>query len=358
MTLTVTSLSHAGESENRQRFIDRFIAAGSDLRGPAHPSSAASPAYAQLVLALAAGRRSEPLLVLDRETVVARALIAESVAHAGAAALGLFEANLDAISRAGGMIIDAAAEWARTNGRSEIFAPLDVNTWLSYRFLVHSDPLGGPDLYAWEPAQPREYCDLFEQHGFEEAERYHTIGLQHKGDVGLATGLEQTALARAAGERAGYRFQQLESPDDMAAVIDELHPLCMDAFRDNFLFEPIPLELFRRLQTTVAAGRDCSLSHVVRDAGGALVGFVFVFLDRGDVVIKTIAVKPEARGRHVSTALIHAVLQAAAARGCKSIVSALVRQGNTSEFLSQRHMHEDVSTWRREYVLLRKGIGA
>ena len=358
MTLTVAALSGAGDSAGRHRFVDRFVQAGSDLRGRADASPAASPAYARLVLSLAAERRSELLLALEGDTIVARALIAESPAHAGAAALGLFEANLDAIGRAGGMIVGAAVEWARTNGRSEIFAPLDVNTWLSYRFLVRSDPLQGPDLYSWEPAHPREYCDLFERHGFDEAERYHTIGLQPKGGAGLSAGIRQIAPARASGERAGYRFQQLGSPDDMAAVMDELHPLCMDAFRDNFLFEPISLELFRRLQSAVAAGRDCSLSHVVRDAGGALVGFVFVFIDRGDVVIKTIAVRPDARSRHVSTALIHAVLQAAAARGCKSIVSALVRQGNTSEFLSQRHMHDDVSTWRREYVLLRKRIGS
>ena len=358
MTLTVTSLSDAGDSGGRHRFIDRFIDAGSDLRGRAHAFSAAAPAYARLVLSLAAARRSELLLVLEGETIVARALVAESLAHPGAAALGLFLAKGEAIDIAGGMVIGAAVNWARANARSEIFAPLDVNTWLSYRFLVRPDPLPGPDLYSWEPAQPREYGDLFERHGFEDAERYHTVGLQHKGDAGLATGIRQTAPARAAGERAGYRFQQLRSPEDMAAVIDELHPLCMDAFRDNFLFEPIPLEVFRGLQMAVAAGRDCSLSHIARDAEGALVGFVLVFLDRGDVVIKTIAVKPEARGRHVSTALIHAVLQAAAARGCKTIVSALVRQGNTSEFLSLRHMHEDVSTWRREYVLLRKRIGA
>ena len=358
MTSTVASLSDAGDSGGRDRFIDRFINAGSDLRGRAHVSPGASPAYARLVLSLAAARRSELLLVLEGDTIVARALIAESLAHAGAAALGLFEAKGEAIDVAGGMVIGAAVNWARANALSEIFAPLDVNTWLSYRLLVHADPLQGPDLYSWEPAQPREYGDLFERHSFEEAERYHTVGLRHKGDAGLAGGISQTAPARAAGERAGYRFQQLGSPEDMAGVIDELHPLCMEAFRDNFLFEPISLEVFRGLQMAVASGRDCSLSHVVRDAGGALAGFVFVFLDRGDVVIKTIAVTPEARGRHVSTALIHAVLQAAAARGCKSIVSALVRQGNTSEFLSQRHMHEDVRTWRREYVLLRRRIGA
>lgn len=356
MTLTLATLSAAGDPASRRLFADRFSAAAAELWSGEHGQHPPSAAYTQLVLSLAAPRRSELFMVLDGDSVVARALIAESLAHSGASALGLFEAGLDRIDRAGEVIIDAALKWARANALPEIFAPLDVNTWLSYRFPVHEKKPAGPPLYSWEPAQPPEYRELFQRLGFEEAERYHTIGLHHARDAGLADGIRQTEPARAAAELAGYRFEQLGNADDIGALIDDLHPLCMDAFRDNPLFEPVPLEVFRRLQMAAAATRDCSLSHVVRHSTGALAGFVFVFMDDKDVVIKTIAVRPEARGRHVSTALIHAVLTAAAERGYETIVSALVREGNTSEFLSRRHMHEDVTTWRRDYVLLRRRV--
>jgi GNAT superfamily N-acetyltransferase len=358
VTVTVVTLSAAGDSAERERFLARFTSSAAGLRTGDYAASVPSAAYTKAVLALALQRLSELFLVVDGDRVLARALVSKSFAREGGTALGLFEVAPDSVDSAGALVIEAASMWAVANALPDIFAPLDVNTWLSYRFLIQPDAtLAGPERYSWEPAQPREHLELFSRHGFEEAERYRTIGLQHKGDVGLADAVRHTAPARAAAEAAGYRFQRLDTADEIGVLMEEIHRLSMGAFRDNYLFEPIPLEMFRAMYAGAAASRDCSLSHIVRDAAGAIAGFVFVFIDRGDVIIKTIAVGPEARGKHVSTALIHLVLARAAERGYKTIVSALVRCGNTSEFLSQRHMHDDVATWRRDYVLLRKRVG-
>lgn len=358
MTLAVMTLGDVTGAAERDRFIERFIGAGAALRRGERSSSPPSSGYAQTVLSVALQRRSDLFLVVDRDEIVARALVSQSFAREGAAGLGLFEAAPDSVQSAGAAVIAASSSWSVANGLPEIFAPLDVNTWLAYRFLERPEvQRTAPAMYSWEPAQPQEYLDLFLEQGFREAERFHTIGMENKSTVGLTDAVRYTARARIAAEAAGYRFQRLGTTSDIENLMDEIHPLCMESFRDNFLFEPIPLEMFRRLHVSAAATRDCSLSHVMRNAAGAVTGFVFVFIDRGDVIIKTIAVGREERGQQLSTALMHVVLAEAHARGLTTIVSALVRRGNTSEFLSQRHMHEDVSTWQREYVLLHKRVG-
>ncbi|HSM04702.1 MAG TPA: GNAT family N-acetyltransferase, partial [Longimicrobiales bacterium] len=82
------------------------------------------------------------------------------------------------------------------------------------------------------------------------------------------------------------------------------------------------------------------------------------FRDGGAAVVKSIAVSPEHRGRHLSTALIHHLLAAAEPAGVHEMISALVRTGNTSEFLSRRHLMPGVGTWRHRYAVLGRPVEA
>ena len=96
----------------------------------------------------------------------------------------------------------------------------------------------------------------------------------------------------------------------------------------------------------------------MRDGSGRLAGFVLAFVDGDTAVVKTIAVTPELRGKRISSALVHLVLKASVERGLRTVVSALVRRGNTSEHLASPYLKLGVTPWKREYILMRRSLGA
>jgi GNAT superfamily N-acetyltransferase len=361
MTLRLVRMSGLPPGEARARFTWRFSECGARLRTGEWARHAPSPAYTEAVLELARARPHELLMVLSGEWVVGRAAVVSSCGAPSAAALGLFEVDLaapaDAATR---LLLDAADEWARANGFLQIFAPVDVNTWFSYRFSLTPRGRGAAVApYEWEPAQPPEYLRLFRSCGFAEAERYATVGLSDAlGGVALSGAVRYTARAFRDAVAAGFRFERLAGAERVVNLLGELHGLCMDAFRDSPLFEPLPVDLFRRLYASAAAVRQCGLTHVVRDIDGRLVGVVFAFADGDAVIIKTIAVARAARGRGLSTALTHLVLASGAEADYRTFVTALVRRGNRSELLIRPHLVPGVRRWQHEYVLLRREAGS
>jgi GNAT superfamily N-acetyltransferase len=358
----VTTLERWSETTdgNRDAFRLAFLLSAPSLRGERFQSHAPSPKYAELILRLAAERPMDMLLAKDGGTTTGRALLA-AAAGGKVATIGLVElAAGDAGVAAAREIVSAANEWAELNGLEELIAPVDVNTWFTYRFLrPSSGEVAPPPPFAWEPAQPDEYPKIFEHLGFEELERYQTLGgdlTEVRGDDAAAA-LAATEMAFRKAGQAGFTFHRLELPAALAPLIDELHPLCMESFKDNLLFEPIPLALFRSLYTESSGGRDASLTHWVRDGAGRLAGFVLAFVDGDTAVVKTIAVAPALRGKRISSALVHLVLKHAVERGLTKAISALVRRGNTSEKLSSPYLKLGVTPWKREYALLRCAVG-
>lgn len=357
MTVRVERWSETPEAQ-REAWRRAFMECAEPLRGGRTPAHLPSAKYTEVILRLASARPSELLLAKAGE-ITGRALVTP-VNGRPAAAIGLVEL---AVGQAGAdaarAIVDTASEWAEHNGLDELIAPVDINTWFTYRFLLAPEPSAtAPSPFAWEPAQPADYPQLFQSLGFEELERYQTLG----GDLTEAAG-DDAAAAVAATEmafmkaaQAGFSFHRLETAGALGPLLDELHPLCMEAFRDNLLFEPVSLELFRGLYGESTGGRDASLTHWVRDKAGRLAGFVMAFVDGDAAVVKTIAVTPELRGKRISSALVHLVLKTAVERGLRKAVSALVRRGNTSEHLSSPYLALGVTPWKREYVLLRRSV--
>ena len=138
--------------------------------------------------------------------------------------------------------------------------------------------------------------------------------------------------------------------------LEELHPLCLEAFGESPLFEPVSREVFRGLYQEVLTRPEADLTHWARNAEGRLVGFIFAFRQASEMVIKTVAVIPAARGSRLSRALVHFAVKAAAEAGIHTFISALVRRGNTSEYLGLPHLMPGVETWTQDYVLLRRSV--
>ncbi len=343
----------------RAGFLERFKECGHELRPEPYRPYTPGPQYTDMVLRLALGRPSELLVAAAGGRVTARAAVMRCASREGAGLVGLYEAGEgregDATTE---RILEAALEWATTQGLGELFAPVDSSTWFSYRFTVPaSSPGSDRPPYHWEPTHPPSYLSRFRQLGFEDVEFFETRGFDFPptGSYGIQDAARYASPAWEAARDAGFGFHRLN--DELDAIpYEELHRLSTAAFRDNALFEPLSVEAFRGLYASAMTGAAADFTHWVRDPDGQLCAFVFAFSENDEVVIKSIAVDPLARGRKLSTALVHLVLEGAHEKGISSVVSALVRRGNTSEFLGKPHLMPGVATWTREYVLLRRAL--
>lgn len=360
MTLSLRSFSEVAGTSGEEPFLKLFAESAALLREEMFAPYAPSPAYSAMVLGLMRRRPFDAFLVMDRERVCGRIAVGALGAKPGAAAAGLFEAvagqDRDA---ACDMLISAAMRWASSDRYSEIFAPIDFDTWFSYRFLVpREDNAPHVRLFSWEPAQPADYLDAFIGEGFAVSERYQTVVARFDAQStnSLSHVAELTSSALTDAMLAGFSFERLSDHSQLPAVLDEAYALCMSAFADNFLFERLSRELFKTILLSGAAVRDCTLSHWVRDASGDMKGFVLSFADGDAIVCKTIAISPTARGHRLSTALLHLTVMEGAARGLNTFVSALVRGGNVSESLLGPFAEHCASQERHEYVLLRRDV--
>ena len=358
MTAKLRTLSEAEDPVSREQFLERFSESASSLREFVYAPFAPKQAYSTLMLTLARERPFEAFLAETGGRVAGRAAVWSLAAKPGAAGIGLFEsapgAERDDVSAT---LIDAASSWATDRGYTEIFAPIDLNTWFSYRFLLPPSDGGTHQmLYSWEPVQPPEYVDAFTRRGFRNAERYHTEIMRFDAgserELGNVAELTSDAVARAT--KAGFAFERLADPARLPALLDEAYGLCSEAFAENFLFEPVGPGLFRTILLSGAAVHDSTLSHWVRDAAGQMQGFILAFADGDAVVIKTIAISPSARGNRLSAALVHLAVKEGTRRGLNSLVSALVHLGNVSEILSGPFARACAARSTHEYVLLRK----
>jgi GNAT superfamily N-acetyltransferase len=360
VTLLLLAFSEVIGTSGEDAFLQRFTESARLMREQAFAPYAPTAAYSAMVLGLMRLRPFDGFLVMDGDRVRGRIAVEELSAKSKAAGAGLFEAAAGADrDRISGMLISAAERWASREGYSEVFAPIDFNTWFSYRFLLPRED-GAPHsrLFSWEPVQPGGYLEEFVRAGFAEMERYRTVVMRFdpQSASSLSNVAHLTSSAVSSATESGFIFDRLSDRAQLAAILDEAYEICMSAFAENLLFEPVSRELFRTILLSGAAVRDCTLSHWVRDESGEMAGFLLAFSDGDSVVAKTIAIAPSARGHRLSTALIHLAVKEGAARGLDTFVSALVRSGNVSESLSGPFADRCAEKEIHEYVLLQKVI--
>ena len=77
---------------------------------------------------------------------------------------------------------------------------------------------------------------------------------------------------------------------------------------------------------------DLRYSFFILDQFHRELGYIFSFLDKGHLIIKSLLLLPEARGSRVSSALLHHSVLRGVADGITRAGGALVRKGNISEY--------------------------
>ncbi len=272
--------------------------------------------------------------------------------HPGIGFVGFFEVDLEdpAASAIAAELLGAAEAWLRAQGATKLFGPVNLSTWLAYRFRVNE---GDEERFAWEPTNPPEYPRFFEAAGFRAIEYYHTEGIP---DLDGVVASNRAAFDKALA--AGYTLRPFRAGEALADEVTKLHAINVACFGHHFLSEPLAAEPYRRVLVPTLVREDLSLSRFVVDPNGREVGYVFAFDDesRGQkyTVWKTIAVLPECRGMGLSMALLYEVALRARERGDRHVVAAMLRSGAQSESYQKKLARE---TWKHDYALFAKDLG-
>ena len=268
--------------------------------------------------------------------------------------VGFFEVDSRHARAAGAarLLIDAACSFLQGKA-TRVFGPVNLNTWLPYRFRVDARD---ERSFAWEPVNPPEYAEHFLAAGFARSADYHSTAFGN-----LEQFLDRTEADYRAALANGFRFRKLDWSRLLAGEAAALYRLTNQVFEDSFLFETAPQPLFDLFIGTLGKPElDCT--HFAVSPQGDDVGFFYAFTDRHPpspaadpetyIVLKSTGVTKEARGQGLSNALAHLSVKSGLAKGARYCIAALVRSGLQSESYARKG---DLF-WQHHYALFERRL--
>ena len=135
--------------------------------------------------------------------------------------------------------------------------------------------------------------------------------------------------------------------DSLDSELRKIYDINLRTFGDNFLFEPIPFEIFRQYYVPSVQKTKQNRVHFVCDPQGKEVGYFSTFIEADYLVLKTIAIAPEGRGHRLSNALLYVAVSSGRDRGALYPLPALMRDGIQSESYSRKQK----VVWKNRYAL-------
>lgn len=256
-------------------------------------------------------------------------------------------------------LFDALRGWAREQGATRVYGPINFTTYGAYRIRLDGFADGA---FPGEPWNPPHYAGMLAQLGFEERYRYQstfnrtaTILEAVKADyLRVKPTLEQTVTLEAL------------TPAFWLAHLDELYGFVDQVFAGNFAYTPVSREAFVAQCGQPYADRFCPHTSVLARAhDGRIAGFFLVYPDyapllrqgnpqrarAGDIRYATHAAQlPHPRRALAKTGGVHPDFRALGlftAMGCELVLRAegryeelaatLVREDNRSLNFAARH---------------------
>lgn len=214
----------------------------------------------------------------------------------------------------------------KSAGHKRIIAPINGDTWHTYRLVSWSS---GDPAFPLEPRNPLWYNEVFEECGFKPLKKYRSDKL---GISGIRP-IDNTDLS--------LHIREFRDGD-----LRRIYDLSLRGFDENFLYNDITFEEFGKLYQPILPTLDKELA-VIAEVDGNPAGFVFSFAIGDALVLKSMAVLPEARGRSVGAKLINRVLLAGQRKGYQTAIAALIAEGNNSHKIISKYGSEKL----REYTL-------
>ncbi len=231
-------------------------------------------------------------------------------------------------------LLNAACERLARAGCQRAIGPMNGNTWRRHRFVIESD---GRSPYLMEPVNPPTYPEWWLSAGFEFLSSYSSSVVP----------LEENAPVHAALRKRLAASGVVIRPLDPKRFDDELgniHAVSLRSFASNFLYTPLPEEEFLAAYRKVRPHTDPRFV-LIAEKNGKPCGFVFAIPDleavaRGEtpaLIVKTLAVDPEARCAGLGSLLVDEVHQAGHVAGYSEAIHALQHETNTSRKITGRH---------------------
>lgn len=167
------------------------------------------------------------------------------------------------------------AAWARSQGATRLYGPINFTTFNSYRLRLDAFEHGA---FPGEPWNRPYYADRLVDLGFSLRYRYFST-FNATRDVVDAVGPEYLRLRPKL--ESVVRLESL-TPEFWMANLDELYPFVDEVFGANFAYTPISRSAFERQCGQPFADRLCPRTSVLalgRD--GRIAGFFLVYPDYG-----------------------------------------------------------------------------
>jgi len=218
------------------------------------------------------------------------------------------------------VLLRRARATLRTAGCAYAAGPIDGDTWHRYRFITQR---GTRPHFLLEPDNPDCYAEDFRSAGFNECARYFSA--QER----LADRVDpRMARLEARLREAGVTIDTLDL-HDIDAELEAIHQVSTRAFARNPLYTPIALDEFRKLYAPLLPAIDPAFVRIAR-CDGFPVGFAFGVRDGDALIGKTQARLPERRYAGLTALMLHDVRQHARDLGIRSVVHALISEGNVA----------------------------
>lgn len=261
--------------------------------------------------------------------------------------IGGFGASGEAAAREA---LEQSCDRLRAEGRTLAVGPMDGNTWRRYRFVTEN---GDEPPFFMEPTNPPEWPDWWQAAGFAPLAQYYSAATED-----LEPREPRLAEIAARVHAAGITLRPL----DLARFEEELgriYDVSVASFHENYLYTPLPRADFVAQYDAVRALVRPELVRLA-ERGGETVGFMFGIPDqaqaqRGEpvtnVIMKTIAVRPECGGMGLGGLMFAEVHAAARALGFKRAIHALMHETNKS-----RRMSAHYSRIIRRYTLFARRL--
>lgn len=185
-------------------------------------------------------------------------------------------------------------EWFKKRSVTTVVGPYFFTTYFPYRMRLDTDS----DSYSWEPKQPHSELLAMKSMGHTIHETYQTNFLDGFGDFGKKGKKELDQLISE-----GFTFRPID-PSNLESEVKVLYDMSMRGFTDNYLFAPIPFELFKELYVPSFKNADLRMSCIIYSPEGKPAGFNFTFHEEDRAVIKSCVTMPEYRGKGLFNAVV------------------------------------------------------
>ncbi|TAG10996.1 MAG: hypothetical protein EAZ42_01915 [Verrucomicrobia bacterium] len=247
------------------------------------------------------------------------------------------------------MLLKEAQTMLRDQSCSMVVGPMNGNTWRKHRFVSWSD---GSPHFLLEPATSEEHRAYWLSAGFKQLADYSSSRVE----LGRGSTISDAVVNRLS--LSGVRTRGVEV-DRLEQELAEIHRVCLESFRDNFLY--VPMEQHEFVTRYMALRAWISPEYVrVAEWHGMLCGFVFSLPDplaqrdgrAAELIVKTLAVLPKRHFAGLGSLLVDQVHAAAEKNGLQVAIHALQRNDNSSRRITGRHQ----GVIFRKYEMLAKKI--